>query len=213
MKKYLFPTLLAAGVLAIAVPAFAATQDGTNLNWGSQVNANACGTTGAPIINVNQKITNDADSGFAGYWALDNLNRTIKVWQVSDNSFCATVRYSGQFTSIPGAVSPSGDTSQILTGNERGTFEGGYTATFNGTLRTDSPWSSNGSVGSFDYACSPVGWAANCTGYVDWVGQYFTYDSNSFNQPWWGWIYHGGKYGTWVNSLNLNAGDIMPAVH
>ena len=26
-------------------------------------------------------LTNDPDSGNAGYWALDNLTRNIKVWQ------------------------------------------------------------------------------------------------------------------------------------
>ena len=41
----------------------------------------------------------------------------------------------------------------------------------------------------------------------NWVGQYFESGYN-FTYEWWGWIYHAGKHGTWVNSIDGNSGDI-----
>src|SRR5581483_5087317 len=50
------------------------------LNRGSQVNAGTCDQSGSPVVNVVQKVKNDVDSGFGGYWATDEYSRTIKLW-------------------------------------------------------------------------------------------------------------------------------------
>ncbi|MDE2590919.1 MAG: hypothetical protein KGL95_14785, partial [Patescibacteria group bacterium] len=57
---------------SIALPAFAAPNN--YVNTGSQLNsAAACDTSGNPVVNVNYKITNDADSALGGnMWALDS---------------------------------------------------------------------------------------------------------------------------------------------
>src|SRR5579864_3407263 len=47
------------------------------------------------MLNINFKVTNDEDSGFAGYWALDNYHKHVQVWQIPDGSFYAVVRYEG----------------------------------------------------------------------------------------------------------------------
>ena len=65
------------------------------------------------VLNVSAKITNDPDSGNAGYWALDNLTRNIKVWQsaipmnaLSSNSYIAQINDNGIVTTFAGAMSP-----------------------------------------------------------------------------------------------------------
>ncbi|HET9174475.1 MAG TPA: hypothetical protein VFN56_04315 [Candidatus Saccharimonadales bacterium] len=174
------------------------------LNWGAHLNAAQCvGKVGGPVVNVTEKITNDADSGIAGnYWAFDNVNRQIQVWHVGSaksTNYCAVVRYEGSFQTIAGQTSPGATTT--LSGNVSGTIAGGYIATFSST----SPVSTKGHVGTIDYACDATGY---CRHYVDWVSQYFGSTYTNFNQPWWGWIYTGNNGSVWVNSIEGNAGDI-----
>jgi hypothetical protein len=54
-----------------------------------------------------------------------------------------------------------------------------------------------------NYQCNIDG---TCPGAVDWVGQYFS--SYAFDYLWWGWVYHAGSHGSWVNSVDGNSGDI-----
>src|SRR3989344_8551478 len=61
-----------------------------------------CDNKGAPIINVTQKIVNTIDSGLSGYWAYDDLNRGIKVYDNGDGTFCAEVWYQGKFDAEEG---------------------------------------------------------------------------------------------------------------
>src|SRR5690349_15399017 len=69
-----------------------------NFQWHKEVSKKACDAKGEPVINVEQRILNDADSGEAGnYWAYDTIERQIKVWKTSDTTFCAAVDYEGQF--------------------------------------------------------------------------------------------------------------------
>lgn len=49
-----------------------------HLNWGSEVNPGQCdGAPGKLAINVTHKVTNDIDSGVAGFWAYDDYNKHI----------------------------------------------------------------------------------------------------------------------------------------
>jgi hypothetical protein len=200
MKRLLFA--VASAVLASLLPVVTAgaTNDAT-LNFGTQLNAAACG--GTPIIQVNETVLNDADSGFGGNaWAFDNYTRHIKVFQLSDGSFCATTHYEGSFTTNAG-VSPSG-TSTVSAGIA-GAFIGGYRATqFTGTLLASPAAKTHGNIGTFDYMCDPT---FTCPGFVDWTTLYFS-TTSGFNLDWWGWIYHGGSNGTWVNAVSGSTGDI-----
>ena len=187
---------------AMTMSAFAATE---HLNWGSQLNSAQCQGVGAPIVNVTQQVRNDVDSGFGGYWAFDDFSRKIQVWATSEaDVYCATVSYQGQFSSDAFAGDTSPGTTGILTGDERGTFEGGYTGTITGTPLATPLWPTHGSVGTTDYMCDTSG---ICPGYIDWVTQYFPVDT--FSYDFWGWIYHGGKYGTWVNASTGSSGDVI----
>lgn len=175
-----------------------------HLDFGEQLATSNCNAVGAPVINVSEKIVNDADSGQAGnYWGLDSFNRTIQVWKTGDGSYCAMVRYEGKFAGIAGQRSP-GNTG-VLTGSESGVVTGGYKATITGTLLDAPTWKMHGDVGTFDYQCDASG---NCPGSVNWLAQYFS-PGYTFDQPWWGWIYRAGGKNVWVNASSGNHGDII----
>ena len=186
-----------------------------HLNFGTQLNAAECNTTGARlVINVIQRIIGDADSGEAGNnWAYDDFQRRIQVWQLSDDTFCAVVQYMGSFVTVmgqsPGFFDP--DTNDTVAAGVTGTFEGGYRSTvFTGTLKDPPDYRTSGNIGTFNYMCvilpGVVGGAA-CPGYRDWTTFYFS-STLGFDLAWWGWVYHAGDNGSWVNSIDGNSGDI-----
>jgi len=59
-------------------------------------------------------------------------------------------------------------------------------------------------VVTIDYECNIV--TTVCT-YVSWVDQYFE-ETSIFSYNWWGWIYHGGSHGTWINAEEGSVGNI-----
>ncbi|KKS03153.1 MAG: hypothetical protein UU64_C0006G0064 [candidate division WWE3 bacterium GW2011_GWF2_41_45] len=177
------------------------------LDWGSEVNASACtNKIGKPVINITMKIKNDIDSGFHGYWAYDNNNRQIQVWKTTDgeNTYCAIARYEGQFDAQKDMNSPGAGDISTLDGDEDGTFQGGYRATITGNLLETPLWETKGNVETIDYECNIV--TTVCT-YVSWVDQYFE-ETSIFSYNWWGWIYHGGSHGTWINAEEGSVGNI-----
>ncbi len=195
--------ILSAAVLALTVTAVPASADAQpNLDFGKELSAATCGP-GKLVVNVTQKVLNDADSGVKGnYWALDAVNRHIQVWQTAPGTFCATVAYQGSFNTFAG-FSPGG--TGTVSAGVRGTLAGGYrTTSFSATLLADPGWPTRGSVGTFDYACTASG---SCPGYVNWTSKYFS-GLSGYDLAWWGWIYHAGSHGTWVNSSGGNFGDI-----
>ncbi len=182
-----------------------------NFNPDKQLSKSACGDKlKDPVINIVQKVQNDADSGVAGnYWAFDYYTRHIKVWQTGENTYCATVVYDGKFYAVPGQIGPGNVPSGALINTStnapvNGDMDGGYRATFNGAL-TPGSWPTNGSVGTTNYQCDIL---ANCPGRVDWVSKYFP-GYTAFDKPWWGWKYNGGSHGTWINAITGNSGNIL----
>ena len=83
MKKVSFLALMI--VLNLWVVGQVTAGPSEHLNWGSQINASQCGTpSNNLVINVTQQVTGDIDSGCAGnYWAYDEFNKHMQVWQVS----------------------------------------------------------------------------------------------------------------------------------
>ncbi len=158
---------------------------------------------GSPIINVEQKVINDADSGVGGnYWALDHYQRNIVVYKTKTaNTYCAIVKYGGNFVTFAGA-SPN-NTGTVGAGIE-GDMKGGYRGLVTGTLKASPSWKTHGNVGKFDYACDALG---NCPGRVSWLAQYFD-PGFGFDYSWWGWKYTTDHNGTWINKMDGNIGDI-----
>lgn len=207
MKKHQILITMVAfmGLLMLGGQVMAAPS--VHLNWGSEVNPGQCdGPLGKLVINVTHKVTNDLDSGLAGWWAYDDYKKHIQVWQVDTNTFCAVVRYQGSFVTNDG---PSPMNTDTIDAEIEGTFEGGYRATITGTLNSSPTYyRTKGNIGTFDYGCdikTDPGDRSTCT-LFNWVATYFT--SPIFTYEWWGWVYHGGSNGTWVNSSDGNQGDI-----
>jgi hypothetical protein len=162
-----------------------------------------CPVQDAIVVNVTQVVKNDADSGQAGnYWAFDTYQRSIKMFDNHNGTYCAEVRYTGAANAVAGQRSP-GNTG-FLNGHEDAVMRGGYQATITGSLLATPTWKKSGNVGTFNYACDLSG---NCPGKVDWVAQYFG-PSYGFNFDWWGWTYQA-SHGTWVNAITGNTGDVI----
>ena len=183
-----------------------------------QLSKSACGENlKDPIINITQKVQNDADSGEAGnYWAFDYYTRHIKVWQTTTgenegpNTYCAIVTYDGKFYAVPGQVGPGNRPVGALINTStnapvNGDMSGGRRATIVGTLLPSPAWPTNGNVGIFNYQCNISG---VCPGVISWPGQYFN-SGFSYNDDWWGWRYDGGSHGTWINAITGNSGNIL----
>lgn len=188
--------------LALAASAYAAPPThATPLNWGSQIQ---CSTDGDLVVNVTLQVTGDMDSGVGGnYWADDTSNKTIQLWTTPDDGvYCARVMYLGKFVAVAGA---SPNNTGTLIGGEKGSFEGGYWATITGALLSTPTWRTNGHVGTINLGCDVS--TGSCTNPVSWVDQYFVAGA-VFEYGWWGWTYHGGKNGSWVNASAGNSGDI-----
>ncbi len=58
------------------------------VDWGSELSADSCkGKTGAPVVNMTQKVVNDVDSGQGGNnWAMDAYNRHVQIWQTNNTA-------------------------------------------------------------------------------------------------------------------------------
>ena len=184
---------------------------------GTELNFTCAQPNGNRVINFTEKVINDADSGQAGnYWAFDTWTRHVQVWSVGPDEYCATADYEpSTFQAVGGQTSPGNNGT--LTGDEYGTFQGGYVSTiFTAMLDVSNAtvWPANGAVNggtAINYQCDITG---NCPGYVDWTTQYFSGGVN-LNLLEWGWIYHGkdsqdaSSTGTWVNASTGNTGNIL----
>ena len=205
MKKFIALGAAALLFVALLLPATAiAAPPNAGTNWGKYVNPSSC--SGKLVINVTYDVVNDADSGVAGnYWAYDNYRREIQVWQEGTDTFCVVTRYEGRFTTVE-TTSPSG--AGTVSAGQTGTMVGGYQATFSGTLSPAPGYPQSGYIGSFDF-----GWAGNTSSPApspfSWLGVYFSsVNWSTWDQPFWGWVYHGGGCGTWYNTNLGNSGDI-----
>lgn len=197
LKSSVFVVLIA-GLVLMPSAGFSAER----LDWGGQLHSgpSAC-PIGPVVVNVVQKVLNSVDSGTGGYWAFDDYIRQIQVVQTGPSSFCATVQYQGSFTTAAG-TSPG--SSGAVGAGVVGTFQGGYVSTiFTGTLKTGVR--TKGSIGTFDYQCDISG---NCPGAVSWPTLFFNGIVGFDIGGWWGWVYHAGNNGSWVNASTGNSGDI-----
>jgi hypothetical protein len=218
MRKILSRTglgILGIGMLLLATGIVAASPTAPlALHAGSFLNAGGVPVGSVLVLDINLKVTNDEDSGFVGYWALDSYNKKVQVWQVPDGSFYAVVRYEGKWTTFAGALSP--EVGALEVSDATGTFQGGYIATFTGAVNPAPAFKTRGSIGSFDFGGTEAdillgSYGAGQTGAVpnfDWVSTYFTGVGSSFTQPEWGWTYHY-KSQAWSNFDTGSIGDII----
>lgn len=209
MKRFLILVLVVIGLSLVLVPT-AVLAKPTQPTFGTFVNDNGVPAGSSLVLNITYNVTNDEDSGNAGYWALDNYNKTIQVWQAPDGTFYAVARYAGKWQTFAGAMSPGAGVP--ITKDASGTFEGGWVGTFSATGFT----SAFGNIGTYDFGGTKADillgtYGAGQTGpttVFDWMSKYFTGVSN-FNQSQWGWTYHYRSQ-TWNNFYYGTTGDIVP---
>ena len=199
-------------IASILVPAGAIFASSPQPDFHSFLNARGVPAGSKLVMNISMKVTNDEDSGLAGYWALDNFNKTVKVWQTPDGSFYALAMYEGTWQTFAGALSPQSGTVEPKDGC--GTVEGGYVATFTATAFTQH----FGYIGKFDFGGTKAdillgtyeaGQTGSTTPY-DWVSAYFT-GVTGFDQPHWGWTYEyqNQKWFNYADADGGTSGDII----
>lgn len=185
-----------------------------------------------PIINVVMTIKNDEDSGFVAYWALDNYQKTIIIWESTSTTpptFCALVQYAGTWSTFKGALSPQLGTTQTSDGS--GHLVGGIVAWFTSAdfLASASTKPLKGDIGTFNFGGTkadilkaPGSQSPNPT-YVNYLSFYFgDYATLTYNEPAWAFTYtyqfwahtytqqDGIGYGNlWVNANGGSFGDIL----
>ena len=176
---------LAAGVAALLlVPAVASAGSYTPPQCGGKM-----------IVNVTYGLSNDADSGFYGNWAIDSLNRHLQIFDVGGGSFCAVVNDTGSFVTT-GPSSPGFGVP--LSAGIKGVINGGYVTTdFTGTFDPSvGGYGTHGNLGSFDATLAHPSFLS-----------YFS-SPGIWGQPSWGWTYHTAQNGDWVNASTGSFGDI-----
>jgi hypothetical protein len=175
------------------------------------------------------QVSNDEDTGFVGYWALDNYQKSIVVWETTDlTTFCALVQYAGTFQTFAGALSPQNGVTELRDGS--GGMNGGYAWAFTATLLSTPTKPVSGFIGTFNFGGTKKdillgSYSAPQTGNltpVDWTTFYFSSGSvSTFNPSVWAWTYTLGTglgfgrftkagYGDmWVNANGGSLGDIV----
>lgn len=175
-----------------------------------QITKKGCGTGGAPIININQKIINyhDIDTN-NNNWAIDTFDQNIKIWKRPENSytFCAEQNLLGSYNVIAGKTSP-GDKAKVLTGNENGVLIGSSRLIIVGLLKPNPAWPTTGNVETGDYQCV---FDKNCPTSENhfWTQTYF--ENIAWGYPktdWFSWTYRNGDNAR-INSSDGNYGDVL----
>jgi hypothetical protein len=174
------------------------------------------------VINVEMTVANDEDSGFIGYWALDDYTKHIQVWEgPKGEDFYVAVMYQGTWQTFAGARSPENGTTEPSDGT--GSIKGGYIATMTGPMLTSLAEPTQGTIGSYDYGGTQADILLGSYGngqvgpphVVDWQSFYFPPSTiSTFNYAEggneWGWSYMGNSTsGPWCNTGFGSSGDIV----
>ncbi len=163
---------------------------------------------------------NSLDSGTgtnihgARWWATSEYIQNIQVVETASDEFCATVTSQGSFESV-GGEGP-GCTGELecglLEAGVVGTFQGGLTITFPAGEFNIDGLRTRGSIGTLDADCNESVKLADdpCPGggFYTWMSDYFGITKSDASFLWWGWVYHAGNNGSWVNSSDGNEGNI-----
>ena|SRR5215471_734378 len=173
------------------------------------------------ILSVSWTVKNDEDSGISGFWALDHIKESLKVWTLKNGTFFVLKKYTGTFASPQGAISP-GNIAGAENESVGGTIQGGYVAKFTGQF-TPGANPTTGSLGVKDYGGTLTDVLKGTYGNgqtgdsrpFDFTTVYFTNVQN-FNLDKWGWAYllnpvyiSGTSTNQWCNYFDGNSGDIL----
>src|SRR5580765_6265458 len=95
--------LVLVGVLAALVTGTASGRPRPTLDRAA-LSERACASSGArELVDVSFVLTNYGDAGYAGLWALDTVNRHLRIWRHTDGTYCAQIQDDGsRFTTLAG---------------------------------------------------------------------------------------------------------------
>ena len=184
--------------LMLAVPAFSAAPRHLVLDTAAIGSAQCTGNGvhAKQLVDVTYTLTNYADSGYVGAWALDTVNRHLRIWKQQGNTYCAQIAdENSKFVTLAGLGPIGGSLPAGITG----TFDGGYIiAAINGKFAPR--FKTSGNLGSFDAKCNAQ---LDCSGtYPEWTS-YFT-DVKGGGFAGWGWLYDAGTHGSWLDQDNVS---------
>jgi len=146
--------------------------NGRIFNPDKQLSPSACGDhLGKPIIDVKQKVQNDADSGSGTptYWAFDYYTRNIKVWPVGNwnvtGTWVSTHTFEGNTYTHNNTITQAPNSTLTGSGGWDGTKNGSAFSTPNTWVITSGS-SISGNAIHFNYQYTSVETCAT-NGYVD----------------------------------------------
>jgi len=146
MKKLLpvavLVALVAVFILLAAGAALAATAQPAPV---ARVNSASVPAGSVVVMDYMYAVRNDEASANAGYWALANYARHVKVWRLPDGTFYWVSQWAGTWTTFKGALSPGASVVQSAGGS------GIFVAVLDGTFAADSYNPAYGWLGMHDY--------------------------------------------------------------
>ena len=174
------------------------------------------------VVHAHASVVKDVDSGYNGWWAIDNYTLHIQIWQEPNGTFLFVFTYRGTSTTYPGVYSPGAqDAVEGAHGVARmdGYIAGWATATFAPTHPTKGP------LGTYDYGgqvsdLTTVNHYGNGKGPpngVDWLGAYLTGNTVSGESYALVYTYHADDSQAagaqvWIDANNVpsvESGDIV----
>jgi hypothetical protein len=181
----------------------------------------APGPVGGSVVVVDPVayVTNDVDSGFYSYWAIDNYTMSFEMWQEPNGTFYFVQTYLGTATTYAGVVSPGAEAT------EGGAIGSAYVAYFSGYISgwvtgTFSPSvPTSGFLGIYNFGGSESNLGTSTAHYsgtpapdaVNWPNLYFsgtpTYSTTPFALAY----FFGGQ--TWIDAGSVpqvSSGNILP---
>ena len=153
------------------------------------------------MVNAVAKIMNDEDSGYQGYWAIDNYTLNVKIWMEPNETFFFALLYRGTATTYAGVPAPG------VNGTENGKgvaqFSGYAAGWFTGKLNPSN--ATHGFLGTSNFGGSPssLGSYSSATTpprAIDWLAVYspgYSLSSETFSFT---YFYHGQ---VWVDAINV----------
>lgn len=157
------------------------------------------------MVNAVVKVVNDEDSGYQGYWAIDNYTLNVKIWQEPNGTFFFALLYRGTATTYAGVLAPG------ISGTEQGKgvahFAGYVAGFFSGKFVPSE--ATHGFLGTFSYSGSPSLLGSYSTAKappnsIDWLAVYspgYSVSSETFSLT---YFYQGQ---VWIDAYNVPAAD------
>jgi hypothetical protein len=206
MKRYkrlltVAMVLVAVSLVSLTIPAMA------------QPNPPQPPSGGTLVVNVIATITNDEDSGYQGYWAIDNYSLHTQIWEYPNGSFYVVLTAEGKSTTYAGIPAPG------ISGTEGGTgtatMHGFVVFWITGGTLNPSPTvngktvGTKGYVGPFNYGGSkaylgPYSTAISPPNTVNWPAVYVSGGSEVGGSFYYFYVYQSQ---TWVDASSVSAAE------